>query len=600
MTNKYTPQRGLISCALALCPALIPGLAIGQTEAQPENTLDPLVVSALRVPRPASSTTSSVTTLDPEELEKIGIDRLQDALNFSPGVISTSTAGQNGAIGSLFIRGTTTAYSQVVIDGVRISDSNTPLGNILGASRVHDIGRIEVLRGPQGAAYGGESVGGVLFLETPRGTGDPSGRLSVEAGSFDSLSTYGSYQGEAGPLSYYLSGGYEETDNDTPTQDFHQGSSAMRIEATLSPVWTLGTTFRHADSTYQNEGNSIDHLDSALATMYAVGRISDRWTSRFNAGYQQEFYDSDSPDFGNFGTDLRNLTFSTDQEIALSDCLDLVVGGYFSRSDFENTIGVDERRDRYGFHAAAEWEIQPHWVTTVAGRWEDYDEFGDEFTWRVGSVYTIESTKTSIRGGIGRSFRSPSFLDLFGSSFGQGNPNLEAESAIGWDIGVAQELAPGHRAEVTVFQNRIEDAIQSFPTPPQNISGTSTPQGIELALDGVFESANLHYRLAYTYLNRSLADQPRNSATTDLTWKPNEKFQIGIGATYLSGHSFGGDDLKAYTLVRLHSSYQLTENVRLHARLENALDEEYLLSNFFGAKTPGAGTGLYAGLTYEW
>ena len=69
-----------------------------------------------------------MTVLDPQELENQGLLQLRDALNASPGVISTSTGGETGAVGSLFIRGTTTAYSQVVVDGMRLSDSTTPDG----------------------------------------------------------------------------------------------------------------------------------------------------------------------------------------------------------------------------------------------------------------------------------------------------------------------------------------------------------------------------------------------------------------------------------------------------------------------------------------
>ena len=180
-------RRSLLRPALAgFCLLPVPS-AFAETPNQEKTELDPLIVSALRVPREASTVTSSVTSLDPEQLEASGILQLRDALNAAPGVISTSTGGETGALGSVFIRGTTTNYSQIVIDGMRLSDSSTPLGNILSAGRTTDIGKLEILRGPQGAIYGGESIGGVLWMETPRGSGDPNGSATVEAGSFNSF-----------------------------------------------------------------------------------------------------------------------------------------------------------------------------------------------------------------------------------------------------------------------------------------------------------------------------------------------------------------------------------------------------------------------------
>ncbi|MGA0854472.1 MAG: TonB-dependent receptor, partial [Luteolibacter sp.] len=261
-------------------------------ETKDKDELEPLIVSALRVPREASTVTSSVTSLDPEQLEAIGILQLRDALNAAPGVISTSTGGETGATGALFIRGTTTNYSQIVIDGMRLSDSSTPLGNILSAARTTEIGKLEVLRGPQGAIYGGESIGGVLWMETPRGFGDPNGSATVEAGSFNSYAGRARFGGEVGKMNYYIGSSYEQTDNDAPNQHFDQSSVAMRVEGQADPVWTLGTTFRANDSYYENLGSSDDRLDAALTTLYATGKFSDVWTGRFLAGYHQEFYDS--------------------------------------------------------------------------------------------------------------------------------------------------------------------------------------------------------------------------------------------------------------------------------------------------------------------
>ena len=590
-------RRSLLRPVLAGFCLLPVQSAFAETPNQEKTELDPLIVSALRFPREASTVTSSVTSLDPEQLETSGILQLRDALNAAPGVISTSTGGETGALGSVFIRGTTTNYSQIVIDGMRLSDSSTPLGNILSAARTTDIGKLEVLRGPQGAIYGGESIGGVLWMETPRGSGDPNGSATIEAGSFNSFSGRAKAAGEVGKINYYVSSSYEQTDNDAPNQHFDQSSAALRVEGQVDPVWTLGTTFRANDSYYENLGNSDDHLDASLTTLYATGKFSDVWTGRFLAGYHQEFYDSDSS-FGNYGSDLRDASVSIDQEIKLSDNVRLLAGAYGHRSNYESTIGADEERDRFGVHSALEWDATDKLTTTAALRWEDYEAYGDEVTWRLGAIHEIVSS-TSIRGGIGTSFRSPTYLDLFGSSFGVGNPNLEAESATGWDIGITHKIL-GHQLEATWFENHIQDQIQSFPTPPVNLAGETRTQGAEFALRGAALEEAVSYRVAWTWLHESLSDQPRNAATASLDWKATEKSLIGIGATHLARHSWGGDPIGAYTVARFYGSYQLTEKVKLNARVENAFDADYELSNFYGDPIKGAGAGVYAGVTIDW
>ncbi len=110
----------------------------------------------------------------------------------------------------------------------------------------------------------------------------------------------------------------------------------------------------------------------------------------------------------------------------------------------------------------------------------------------------------------------------------------------------------------------------------------------------------ISYRVAWTWLHESLADQPRNAATASLDWKATEKSLIGIGATHLASHSWGGDPINAYTVTRFYGSYQVTEKVKLHARVENAFDADYELSNFYGDPIKGAGAGVYAGVTIDW
>lgn len=596
MLNQKSPQRGTCRSALALVALLFPTAAPAQDE---RREMEALIVSALRIPREASSVTSAVTVLDPKGMEDQGIYELRNALNSVPGVVSTSTGGQTGAVGTLFIRGAGTAYSQVVMDGMRLSDSTAPLGNFLAGSRVNDVGTIELLRGPQGAIHGGESIGGVLWMETPRGAGKPRGSTRVEAGAFHSFSTHSAYEGQSGDCSYYLSAGYEETDNDGPDENFHQGNAALRVESKLDPVWTLGTTFRAVDSFYNDHGSSENRVDSSLGTLYGIGEISSHWTARIHAGYQQEFYDNDSS-FGNYGTDMRAGSLSTDHEVTLAERLRLLAGAYFHQSAFQNTIGTDTSRDRHGLHSALEWDMVDDLTVTSALRLDDYDAYGDELTWRAGSVYILRGTGSTLRGSVGTSFRSPSYLDLFGSSFGNGNPNLQAESSVGWDFGIEQKIMRHHSLEVAWFENEITDRIQSFPTPPVNLPGESNTSGLELGLRGDFPASSVGYRLAWTYLREGLSGAPKHANTASVDWEPTEKSLIGIGATHLSDHSWGGDPLAAYTVFRIYGSYQVSDRFKLHARLENAWNEDYQLSNFYGNTVQGAGTGFYTGLSIAW
>ena len=65
-------------------------------------------------------------------------------------------------------------------------------------------------------------------------------------------------------------------------------------------------------------------------------------------------------------------------------------------------------------------------------------------------------------------------------------------------------------------------------------------------------------------------------------------------------------NLESYVLVNLYGNYQLTENVKLTARVENLLDTDYELFNqpaqggLQEASFPGRGVGIFGGVTIEW
>ena len=278
-----------------------------------------------------------------------------------PGVIATSTAGQTGGIGSLFIRGTTTAYSQVVVDGIRLSDTTAPLGNFLAGARLDDLGRIEVLRGPHSAIHGGE-VGrrrAVAGDRLRRGR-TLDARLRLEAGSFGSLAGQPRPTASSGTLSWFAGLGYESTGNDAELERYDQSRGALRgrmaAERMPDPRRDL-PRHRLALSTTRLRSEP-DHLDAALGTVYAEREFAPGWTARFTAGHYRESYDNEN--FGAFGP---QPTAPTSTAAASHRPLDRAssthhtppVGRVLRAHRLHEQHRHRPGRDRFGGYAGLEW-----------------------------------------------------------------------------------------------------------------------------------------------------------------------------------------------------------------------------------------------------
>jgi len=584
----------------------------GHLCAEVENELDTLVVSATRLPTAKSETTAQMEVLDLQELEERNIYDLRSALNDVPGVLSLSTAGETGALGSLLIRGTASSDSQLVVDGVRINDSNGESSNqFLRGPRLNSFGNIELLKGPQASLYGGNAIGGVLFMETPRGAGDPETRLFLEGGSFDTLDTFLSNSGSSGNISWFLGGGYNATHNDTANQDFGQTNGVMRLEWQQSEALVIGTTLRLLDQRFEDAVASTNRLDSVLGTIYANASFSDSWKANFTLGHYRQNYDLDFVG-GYYYTDLDRTTFSTDHSIEVDEKNTFRFGAFVENNDFESygvsgfgPFSVSDGADiRYGGYLGWDWKPVSSFLTKATIRWEDYADYGDEITWNLGSAWQPVSG-TRFTANVGRAFTPPTFLDLFGATAtgSVGNPNLEAQQSIGWDIGVEQRYLENHMVSVSYFHNHLKNAIDRTPTfgvpalPPVNLNGSSETNGVEIGFDGAFLEEILVYRLAWTYLDHSVNDQPKNFANASLEWNPVGKLTVGVGATYLDDRSYGGQTINSSIIGRVYGRYQVNKTLTLHARIENVNDEEYEIFDSGFGTTQGPGLGVFAGLT---
>src|SRR6202000_1196971 len=107
-----------------------------------------------------------------------------DVLNTVPG-LNVVQSGGPGSQTSVFLRGTNSNHTKILVDGIDVSDPTTPNGAIdlahllLGAAAP-----VAVLRGPQSGLYGSDAIGGVISIITQKGEGPARWTATNEAGSF--------------------------------------------------------------------------------------------------------------------------------------------------------------------------------------------------------------------------------------------------------------------------------------------------------------------------------------------------------------------------------------------------------------------------------
>ncbi len=609
---------------LLLIAGLVPALTVLAQESE-TTKLTPYVVTTTRTSIAVTTAGSAVDTISAADLARMQLTSLTGVLGSVPGA-PMAASGANGAVTSLFMRGTESDQTLFLVDGIRLNDSNTEYFVVLGGACAGACDSVEVSHGPQSTLYGGEAMGGVVAIRGQRGQGPAQSSVAVEAGSFGTVQGAVSAQGGDAKSAYTFSAAGGHTDNERVNNQFDSATYNLRLDRRFSDSVALGVTWRGFLGRYGSPGaargwgsNNPDNTESEsnqLATIFADLTHSPALTSHLVLGGQDRRYVAESPGSPPPKTITKNRRAVLDwQSTYIAHEQHRVTGGFTAELNTTRNTGfgdINKRQKLFAFFLQDEWTLGKNLYLTGGLRSDDFDTFGRATTGRVTAAWLTNNDHVKFRASYGTGFRSPSFLDLYGqNAYYVGNPNLKAEKARGWDAGVDYYLSENRGTlSATWFQNDLTDLITfdfaAFPSTVKNVEKART-QGLELAakldLAGAWKA-----RLAYTYLEaknltqgKRLLRRPRQSGTLDLWHEFGSGVSVGTGLTFAADRedvdaaTFQPNiDGENYTVVRLYGAWQATKQLAVKVRLENLLNEKYEQVNGY----PQLGFGAFAGV--EW
>lgn len=626
--------------ALVALTVVVPFIPDRAARAQATDTaqLRTVVVSASKVPKPASSLTQPVTVLLGADLRARGVTRVTDALREVPGATLVQS-GSYGALTSLFLRGGESRYTKVLIDGVPVNAA----GGAFDFSHLttDNIDRIEIVRGPASVLYGADAVSGIVQIFTRKGSGDTRASLAARAGTYHSLDLVADAAGSTALGGFSLGAAQHSTEGILPlNNEYRNGtlSTALTLAESAAGDARISARYTAAEFHYPTDfaGQPVDSNSYRTQHRLTVGLDAGRNLApnvqvRVLAGSNDvsDLTEDIAIPFGGTAPEKsafrsRGYRRSVEGRVAffLPKDATLTVGSSYER-EHENssnesgavggpaveTDSFDASRHTVAYYTELLGNLTERFSYTVSGRLDDNSDYDQFTTYRLGANAALFPA-VRLRASLSTAFNAPAFNQLRPTLYTVGSPDLRPERIRSAEIG----LVTSFRRELiqlsaSYFTQRFSDLIQYVNGGPPDFKGSyanltaATSNGYEAALE-VSRVRNWRGSASFTIVNPRVtqvdpAYHGGSQVGDALIRRPSHSGSVVLSYARPSSASFGASVnfvgkrpdvdfaqfpsprviLPAYAKLDLSAELPLTGPGRgglsLNARLENALDKRY-------------------------
>ncbi len=660
-------NRNILIVALANFWLIIPHTLIAGQANRNAVRLEEIVVTATRTETPIESVPASVTVITRKDIDESTAHSADELLEDVVGVfvkhpVGIGAAGTNNIVYMRGLGGKTEARVLVLKDGVPINDPQTQSVE-WNEINIDDIERIEIVRGPASALYGSNAMGGVINIITRK----PAKKLETTVeGGYGSLNTWHaafSNSDTIGNFGYYVSGlhlesdGYCETPDDMKkpgknTKDVgtERDNYSARLTYEFDPTSSLALSGSHHRNKRDGKYNRIpdfnlftEDIDRGSLHFKKKWGGTELLATIFGADHDTSYDSARYPDYNTLKyvskTHMKDFGGSLQVSMGLGENHILTIGMDCRQGKLDKhyayKISVHKKiesggRQRYlSFFLQDELNLlNDKLILTLGGRydwWKNLDGYSyddtlsprktrykervdDSFNPKVAILYHLAGS-TSLRGAVGKAFRSPTLNNLYRGdwSYGfwtyRGNPDLGPEKLWSYELGIDQKFPGGVTVKTTFYQSDAKDFIYIITTDAvkgirkYNNIGKVRIRGVELEAD--YRPAQEWFLYGnYSYNESKIREFKENTAIEGkyLPWIP--KWEASAGITYsnphiitasINGHYVGviyDDDLNKkeigkYFTIDLKLSRRIMKNMEANLEVTDLNDKHYQQSTYY-------------------
>lgn len=598
-TNLFNKTLTQLAVASALLSSASSAVA-NSNEGIESASLEQIIVTANRSQQDKFLSLSATQSIGQAEIAAIQPQNITELLNTVAG-LTVANLGGPGQSSSVFMRGTESNHTLILVDGVRVGSATLGTTSFSSMS-VGLIDRIEVVKGPRGALWGSDAIGGVIQIFTKK---LKSGEGHVTAG----VGSNGYWKTEAAiglgddVNSLTIAGSVEESDDFNATDyagqededGYDRQSFSINGYSQLTDEYSLNLVSRYEEggSQYDNQYGGSDENEHKnysvkLGGAYESGQLLVETSIAKSQDQGGTFKGGANPKVVSEITTKREQfgllgQYSLDEKTS-------VVGGFDWYEERVSNSGLAYAKDKRiarAIFVQARHQLDL-FLFEGAVRKDDIQGLDKETTYNLSAGYQLnDDWLVSLSKGTG--FKAPTFNDLYWP--GAGNPTLKPEKVESIEILVRNQFENGS-VEVSLYDSEIENLIDWAPNAqgiwhPENIDN-ATAKGVDLTVS--LQTGELSHLLAAGYV-----DTEDKSTGNQLLRRPK------VTATYTLGYQldaltanlvldYRGDSkdnkysqltLSSVLLTNLSLSYQLTNEFSVTGKVNNLFDRDYVVAEHY-------------------
>jgi outer membrane cobalamin receptor len=449
-----------------------------------------VIVTANAAPVPFENLSRAVTVFTREDIANLPVHSIADVLMQATSADIRSRA-PFGLQADFSLRGSSFSQVLVLVNGLRINDSQTAHHNSDIPVQLQDIDRIEIMLGPGSSIYGADAFGGSINIITSR-RAEPvrasitGGEHNLIDGSFGMSLQKGKFEQSIDASANYSSGFKSD-------RDFR----SVSVSSGINVGEGFGVFVSHLQKEFGAEGfygpsPSREWTDQTLVSVNHESKRNDI-QGYYRTHGDRFLYDVRSP--GLFESSHRTHAAAAllKTRFQLSPTGSITVGGEVGGDWIASRSLGDHSFARTSFFGELQWLFGKSAAVYSGLRLDYYSNFGLAANPSISASWWA-LPRVRLRSALGRAFRIPSFTELY-----YRDPNHEANSSLkpesSWSAEVGADFVPAKNwlGSMTLFSRRERDIIDWIRDSPQDKWRTSNIRklrtaGLELSLERTLNS----------------------------------------------------------------------------------------------------------------